>query len=121
MIGQPNQDGSKTLAEISPAMLSDSEEDETPLDIELSIRAKRLRFEQTLLRKCRDAYSRLQNGGLLCSQKKILVVDDEPYNCLAIVSILKSLKLANAESIVDVATSGRQALKFLNKNTRLPS
>jgi len=42
--------------------------------------------------------------------KRILIIDDEPYNCLALMTLLKSLKLKNVSHRVDLVTSGKQAI-----------
>eukprot|EP00356_Strombidium_inclinatum_P015400 CAMPEP_0170489564 /NCGR_PEP_ID=MMETSP0208-20121228/7910_1 /TAXON_ID=197538 /ORGANISM="Strombidium inclinatum, Strain S3" /LENGTH=130 /DNA_ID=CAMNT_0010764549 /DNA_START=367 /DNA_END=756 /DNA_ORIENTATION=- len=42
------------------------------------------------------------------SKKKILVVDDEPFNCQALVSIFQVLKLDRINEVVDIALSGKK-------------
>ena len=47
------------------------------------------------------------------TSKKILLVDDESYNCQAIFHIIKSLKLPNCVARINKAYSGKQALKLV--------
>ena len=41
------------------------------------------------------------------NRKKILVIDDESYNCKAVFQMIKSLKLPNVQNVVDVVYSGK--------------
>ena len=47
---------------------------------------------------------------------KILIVDDEPFNCFALQSLFKSLNLSNYETKVDYAYSGIEYLNYLKKS-----
>jgi len=42
------------------------------------------------------------------SSKKILIIDDEPYNCMALYVLIKGLKIPPSQ--IDFATSGKAAL-----------
>jgi len=44
------------------------------------------------------------------TQKKILIIDDESFNCQALLGILKILKLKDIKLMVDLAFSGEEAL-----------
>ncbi len=45
------------------------------------------------------------------SKGRILIIDDEPYNCLALQTMLKGLKVPLGQ--VDLATSGKMALQMI--------
>jgi len=49
----------------------------------------------------------------LFTNKRILIIDDDPFNCEAMRSIMKVLRLRNIDSIVDVVYSGAEALDFI--------
>ena len=55
------------------------------------------------------------NGGSF-SQKRILIVDDESFNIIAIKSMMKGLKFANLKTHVDSVFSGEDAIELLKKN-----
>jgi len=59
--------------------------------------------ERKLLTDCLYAYSLLQRSPsqFTYSQKKVLVIDDESYNCKALFQIIKSLKLPDAAKRID--------------------
>jgi hypothetical protein len=44
------------------------------------------------------------------------LIDDESYNCKALFSILKCLKLQNLEDSVEMAFSGRAAIRKVEEN-----
>jgi len=48
--------------------------------------------------------------------KRILIIDDEPYNCLALYTLLKSLSLKDVSFRVDLCMSGKDALKSVIKS-----
>ena len=48
--------------------------------------------------------------------KKVLVVDDEPYNVLALQLLLNRLEIKGLESIVDRAYNGMEAFKKVQKS-----
>ena len=50
------------------------------------------------------------------SQKKILVIDDEPFNCQVINSMLSILEFEDLSEKVDYCYSGKAALKMLESN-----
>ena len=50
------------------------------------------------------------------NQKKILVVDDESFNIIAIKSMLKGMKLANFDTRVDSAYSGETAIELFKES-----
>mmetsp|Transcript_1574 Transcript_1574/g.2104 ORF Transcript_1574/g.2104 Transcript_1574/m.2104 type:complete len:148 (-) Transcript_1574:380-823(-) len=52
------------------------------------------------------------------SKKRILIIDDEPYNCVALYSLIKGLKLSNIEDRIDLCLSGTSALRMLLQNIR---
>jgi CheY-like chemotaxis protein len=59
-----------------------------------------------------------QGDGFAFSQKKILVIDDESYNCQALLQMMKALKLPNVKDVVHTAYSGKQALKKVEQSLR---
>ena len=48
-----------------------------------------------------------------CSFKKILLLDDEPYNIEVLMSILKCLQLRGYPDSVDCCYNGDEALEFI--------
>lgn len=44
---------------------------------------------------------------------KILIVDDEPFNCFALQSLLSSLKLFNLDNAVDYVYSGEDYINHV--------
>ena len=52
----------------------------------------------------------------LFKKKKILVVDDEPFNLLALRSILKTIGIYNLKEICVEAMNGKQALEIIVKD-----
>jgi len=51
-----------------------------------------------------------------CSFKKILLLDDEPYNIEVLMSIFKSLKLRGFPNSIDCCYNGDDALKNLKQS-----
>jgi len=54
----------------------------------------------------------------LFSQKNILIIDDDPFNCEALKSIMKIIRLHNVEEIVDVCYSGMEAIEKVKLGLR---
>ena len=50
------------------------------------------------------------------SQKKILIVDDESFNIMAIKAMMKQLRFANHKTHVDIAYSGEDALELFKRS-----
>jgi YesN/AraC family two-component response regulator len=47
------------------------------------------------------------------SNRRIMIVDDEPYNVLGLTIILQQSGFTNIQSIVDTAYTGQQALDLV--------
>jgi len=76
------------------------------------------RFHELQLQTCIKNMALLEKGKLRFHSKKILVIDDESFNCMALVGLLKILKLPNVKQMVDIAYSGEQAIQLLRENIR---
>jgi CheY-like chemotaxis protein len=74
--------------------------------------------EAERLQACQEIYRARKELGQAFefSQKKILVVDDESYNCKALFQIMKALKLPNPIERVLKAYSGKQALRYAQQS-----
>lgn len=73
---------------------------------------------------CLEVYKQIKERGVDnfdFTNKKILVVDDESYNCQALFAILKSLQLRDAKENVLMAYSGKRALQILTENSKRKS
>jgi len=57
----------------------------------------------------------MKKGQFEFNKKKILIIDDEIYNCMAIKSLIKALKYKKMENVV-TALSGKDALAIINKS-----
>lgn len=53
------------------------------------------------------------NPNGIFNRMRILIVDDEPFNCFALQSLMTSLKLSNLENVVDYVYSGQDYIKFV--------
>ena len=58
----------------------------------------------------------MTEAGEVAEGKKILIVDDEAYNCDVLSAIISSLKLENCSERIDRCLSGHEALELLEKN-----
>mmetsp|Transcript_11866 Transcript_11866/g.18309 ORF Transcript_11866/g.18309 Transcript_11866/m.18309 type:complete len:119 (+) Transcript_11866:2208-2564(+) len=53
---------------------------------------------------------------LVSSDKRILIVDDEAYNCEVLFAIIQSMELENVDNRVDLCMGGAEALEKLQQN-----
>jgi CheY-like chemotaxis protein len=81
------------------------------LDRQLSIEQRIERADDQTLRQARANLPLLLRGGYVATSKRILLIDDESYNCKALLAILRSLKLRDLERRVALAYSGKAALR----------
>ena len=62
----------------------------------------------------RQNLTRLREGQVM-SNKKILIVDDQSYNCDVLYSILMGHELYDAEARIEICLSGKEALNMLKQ------
>ena len=63
------------------------------------------------------AKANLQSDSLP-STKRLLLLDDEPYNIDVLTSVLKSLQLRNFDSVVDTCYDAEKALNLISNSIK---
>lgn len=61
----------------------------------------------------------ISNSRLEFTDKRILLVDDDPFNCMAINALFKVLGLDNVDQRVDTAFGGQEALEKIKASIYL--
>jgi len=82
---------------------------------QLIVEAKR-----TILRNCLANFKKMRasSNEFPYSSKKILIIDDESFNCKALLGMISILRLPNMGKYVDVAYSGEEAIELVKNNIR---